>query len=137
MHKDINLFNKGGINVLKQLKKRTSGFTIIEVMIVLAIAGLILLIVFLAVPALQRNARNTQRRNDVARLLAAVQEYVNNNNGNLPTTSSAIPATALSNFGSASQFNTTVSLGLYNINNVAWSYSTVATATTDPANINR
>jgi prepilin-type N-terminal cleavage/methylation domain-containing protein len=36
-----------------------TGFTIIEVMIVLAIAGLILLIVFLAVPALEREARNT------------------------------------------------------------------------------
>ena len=42
-------------------KKRAEGFTIIEVLIVLAIAGLILLVVFLAVPALQRNARNTQR----------------------------------------------------------------------------
>jgi prepilin-type N-terminal cleavage/methylation domain-containing protein len=38
--------------MLKKLKKSDSGFTIIEVMIVLAIAGLILLIVFLAVPAM-------------------------------------------------------------------------------------
>ncbi|HSX43707.1 MAG TPA: type II secretion system protein, partial [Candidatus Saccharimonadales bacterium] len=68
--------------------KRTEGFTIIEVLIVLAIAGLILLIVFLAVPALQRNSRNTQRRNDVAKLLAAVQEYSNNNRGILPATGS-------------------------------------------------
>ncbi|HPW47952.1 MAG TPA: prepilin-type N-terminal cleavage/methylation domain-containing protein, partial [Candidatus Saccharibacteria bacterium] len=36
-------------------KKDQKGFTIIEVLIVLAIAALILLIVFLAVPALQRN----------------------------------------------------------------------------------
>jgi prepilin-type N-terminal cleavage/methylation domain-containing protein len=45
---------------MKQLykQKREAGFTIIEVLIVLAIAALILLIVFLAVPALQRNARN-------------------------------------------------------------------------------
>jgi prepilin-type N-terminal cleavage/methylation domain-containing protein len=40
-------------NIYKQ--KRQQGFTIIEVLIVLAIAALILLIVFLAVPALQRN----------------------------------------------------------------------------------
>ena len=40
--------------MLNKLKKSDKdGFTIIEVMIVLAIAGLILLIVFLAVPALQ------------------------------------------------------------------------------------
>jgi len=71
------------------LKRRVaSGFTIIEVMIVLAIAGLIMLIVFLAVPALQRNAHNTSIKNDVSSVLGAVNEYENNNNGNLPTTAS-------------------------------------------------
>jgi prepilin-type N-terminal cleavage/methylation domain-containing protein len=71
--------------MLSKLKKsRSEGFTIIEVMIVLAIAALILLIVFLAVPGLQRNSRNTQRKNDVAAILAGVSEFVNNNNGQLP-----------------------------------------------------
>jgi prepilin-type N-terminal cleavage/methylation domain-containing protein len=65
----------------KLLEKREEGFTIIEVLIVLAIAGLIMLIVFLAVPALQRNSRNTQRTNDAARMAAAVNECLNNNNG--------------------------------------------------------
>lgn len=64
--------------------KREEGFTIIEVLIVLAIAGLIMLIVFLAVPALQRNSRNTQRRNDIASLLGAYSEEINNNNGTVP-----------------------------------------------------
>ena len=73
-------------NVYKQ--KREQGFTIIEVLIVLAIAALIFLIVFLAVPALQRNSRNTSRKSDVANILAAVNEYVSNNNGTLPTTCS-------------------------------------------------
>jgi prepilin-type N-terminal cleavage/methylation domain-containing protein len=70
---------------LQQAKQR--GFTIIEVLIVLAIAGLILLVVFLAVPALQRNSRNTQYRNEASRLLGATQEFVNNNNGTLPAAS--------------------------------------------------
>ena len=70
----------------QQLRKNARGFTIIEVMIVLAIAGLILLIVFLAVPALQRNSRNTQRKNDVSTILGSVNEYTSNNNGTLPTT---------------------------------------------------
>src|SRR5581483_2793412 len=66
--------------MLNKLKiKGQSGFTIIEVLIVLAIAGLILLIVFLAVPALQRNSRDTQRKNDVSRILGAAQEVINNN----------------------------------------------------------
>ncbi len=67
----------------KPLNKK--GFTIIEVLIVLAIAGLILLIVFLAVPALQRNARNTQRKNDAAALQSAMANFSSNNNGSLPT----------------------------------------------------
>lgn len=72
------------------LRKKLEGFTIIEVLIVLAIAGLILLIVFLAVPALQRNSRNTQRRNDVATYLGAVQEYLSNNNGAIPTSAAHV-----------------------------------------------
>ncbi|MDQ5885874.1 MAG: hypothetical protein QG628_271 [Patescibacteria group bacterium] len=71
--------------MLNKIKNRKQeGFTIIEVLIVLAIAGLILLIVFLAVPALQRNSRNTQRKNDVAAIGGALSEYANNNNGRLP-----------------------------------------------------
>jgi prepilin-type N-terminal cleavage/methylation domain-containing protein len=67
------------------IKNKNKGFTIIEVMIVLAIAGLILLIVFLAVPALQRNARNTQRKTDASAIASAVNEYIDNNNGSLPS----------------------------------------------------
>ena len=66
-----------------KLQKNVKGFTIIEVLIVLAIAGLIMLIVFLAVPALQRNSRNTQRSNDAARGAGAINECLTNNNGNL------------------------------------------------------
>lgn len=74
--------------MLNNLKKKTNtqGFTIIEVMIVLAIAGLIILIVLLAVPALQRNGRNTAIKNDVSAITAAVAEYGSNNEGALPTT---------------------------------------------------
>lgn len=68
--------------MLNKLKKSQSeGFTIIEVMIVLAIAALILLIVFLAVPALQRNSRNTGRKSDVGRVASALNNWVSNNNG--------------------------------------------------------
>lgn len=70
----------------QKTKKLNSGFTIIEVLIVLAIAGLILLIVFLAVPALQRSARNTQRKNDAAAIGGAVANYISNNSGTLPAT---------------------------------------------------
>jgi prepilin-type N-terminal cleavage/methylation domain-containing protein len=69
-----------------QLKRNKKGFTIIEVMIVLAIAGLIMAIVFLAVPALQRNAHNNSRRSDASHLAGLVNEYAANHAGALPTT---------------------------------------------------
>jgi len=68
-----------------QNTKRKDGFTIIEVLIVLAIAGLIMLIVFLAVPALQRSSRNTQAKNAASAVLSSVSEYQSVNNGQLPT----------------------------------------------------
>lgn len=70
------------LNKIRKSKK-TEGFTIIEVMIVLAIAGVIMGIVFIAIPALQRNARNEQRNADASRALAAVGECLGNKNGQI------------------------------------------------------
>lgn len=75
--------------MLKKLKQSNRGFTIIEVLIVLAIAGLIMLIVFLAVPALQRNQRNTSRKQDATRVGGAVTNFIANNNGTAPRTAAA------------------------------------------------
>jgi prepilin-type N-terminal cleavage/methylation domain-containing protein len=89
----------------KVQSKKEEGFTIIEVLIVLAIAGLILLIVFLAVPALQRNARNTGRRDDAGRFGAAVNDYVANRNGTMPN--DAQSGTIFTDMGNTSQYATT------------------------------
>lgn len=70
--------------------RAAKGFTIIEVVLVLAIAGLIFLMVFLALPALQRNQRDTQRRSDAAQLLAAIQQYKANNQNAIPFTPHAV-----------------------------------------------
>lgn len=61
------------------------GFTIIEVVLVLAIAGLIFLMVFIALPALQRNQRDTQRKNDLSRVQSAINSFQANNRGAIPT----------------------------------------------------
>ncbi len=104
----------------KTTDQKRDGFTIIEVLIVLTIAGLILLIVFMAVPALQRNSRNTQRRQDVASLLSAVSDYQSNHAGQLPNTSGQ--------FNGGNQFASTYpNLGYYTTPpNVQWSYSGTA-----------
>lgn len=73
---------------MNQVKKNNKGFTIIEVVLVLAIAGLIFLMVFVALPALQRNQRDTARKSDVATISAAVTTYTGNNRGDFPNDTS-------------------------------------------------
>lgn len=63
---------------------KTKGFTIIEVVLVLAIAGLIFLVVFLALPALQRGQRDTQRKQDLGKFMSQITAYTSNNQGLLP-----------------------------------------------------
>lgn len=69
------------------IRKKETGFTIIEVVLVLAIAGLIFLMVFIALPALQRNQRDTQRKNDLSRAMTALNSFASNNRGAVPTES--------------------------------------------------
>lgn len=71
---------------MKRLHKSLSqqGFTIVETMIVLALAGLILLIVFEAIPTLERSGRNDQRKQDVTIMLQAVLHYELSNSGDFP-----------------------------------------------------
>ncbi len=94
--------------MLKKLRQQNQGFTIIEVLIVLAIAGLILLIVFLAVPALQRNARNTTKRSDASKALGAVGEFVANNNGTVPATGNVGTLQTAANLSSGTTITSTI-----------------------------
>jgi len=70
---------------MQSTNRKTKGFTIIEVVLVLAIAGLIFLVVFLALPALQRGQRDTQRKQDLGRFMSQLTAYQSNNQGQLPT----------------------------------------------------
>jgi type IV pilus assembly protein PilA len=83
------------------IQHKEKGFTIIEVVLVLAIAGLIFLMVFIALPALQRNQRDTARKNDVASVASGVTTYTGNNRGTFPTT------TTLSSYVTDVSSNTT------------------------------
>lgn len=71
-------------------QKKQSGFTIIEVVLVLAIAGLIFLMVFIALPALQRNQRDDQRKRDLGKVKTQLTNYMSSNRGNIPTTAEAL-----------------------------------------------
>lgn len=111
--------------------RKESGFTIIEVLIVLAIAGLIMLIVFLAVPSLQRNSRNTQRKNDASAISSAIANYISNNGGTLPTstTVTGMPTNTIGITGGSGSNIEQAKLGFYTPPTVA----KIKFATTVPA----
>jgi prepilin-type N-terminal cleavage/methylation domain-containing protein len=99
---------------------RLKGFTIIEVVLVLAIAGLIFLMVFVALPTLQRNQRDSQRREDVSRFIAQLNSYATNNNGAIPTNLPALTSfkssyLQWSSVPATSEFNDPQSGNPYNI----------------------
>ncbi|HMQ96094.1 MAG TPA: hypothetical protein PKD19_02635 [Candidatus Saccharibacteria bacterium] len=60
-------------------KQSSTGFTIIEVVLVLAIAALIFLMVFVALPTLQRNQRDSERKTDAGIVSTAVTDFVSSN----------------------------------------------------------
>lgn len=82
----------------KQNINSKEGFTIIEVVLVLAIAGLIFLMVFIALPALQRSQRDTQRRDDMARFLSQLNQYQANNAGRVPAADTGGYNTFIANY---------------------------------------
>lgn len=68
------------------------GFTIIEVVLVLAIAGLIFLMVFVALPSLQSSQRDTTRKNNYSLIGTAVENYKSAHGGKLPSDWASIAA---------------------------------------------
>ncbi len=63
------------------------GFTLIEILVVIAIIALLAAVVFVALDPVTRfgDARNSRRWNDVNSILTATHEYIVDNDGNLPT----------------------------------------------------
>lgn len=76
-----------------KVQQQQRGFTIIEVVLVLAIAGLIFLMVFIALPALQASQRDTQRKSDVARINTQLSNYQSSNRGKIPATGDVVGGT--------------------------------------------
>lgn len=78
---------------IKTLKKDNRGFTLLEVLLVVAILAILAGIVILAInPKRQLSVtRNTQRRVDVNTILNATYQYMLNNNGDVPSTITTTP----------------------------------------------
>ena len=83
--------------------KNQNGFTIVEIMIVIAIAGLIVSLVFVAAPALQRGGRDQARKTDVSLVNQAVISYQANNNRAIESAANLNTATGNITFGHYTQ----------------------------------
>lgn len=69
----------------KNMKSKTRGFSIIEVALVLGIAGLIFMMVFVALPSLWTSQRDADRKAKVVEFVTKIKEYQTNNaRGALP-----------------------------------------------------
>ena len=65
--------------------KKTRGFTIVEIALVLGIAGLIMVMAFVALPSLWSSQRDADRRANVMNLISALKTFqTNNSRGALP-----------------------------------------------------
>jgi len=60
------------------------GFTMIEAALVIAIAGLIFLMIFIAVPWLRATQRDAERREDLIYFIEEVKNFQRKNRGTLP-----------------------------------------------------
>jgi prepilin-type N-terminal cleavage/methylation domain-containing protein len=69
---------------MHSLKKRQSGFTIVELLIVIVVIGILATLVIVTFAGIQQKARNTKRQTDVNALASHVEAYYASN-GKYPT----------------------------------------------------
>lgn len=80
--------------MLKQLRKE-SGFTIIELLIVIAIIGILATLVLTNFQGAQAKGRDTVRKNDINSLYQKLEEYYNENGSYVNTAVSTANASTL------------------------------------------
>ena len=76
------------MNIRKKFKS-ISGFTLLELIIVMSILGVLATVFVASYPASQRRARDSVRMTDLNQYKVALEVFANRNNGNYPNSSGA------------------------------------------------
>lgn len=61
-------------------KKQIKGFTLVELIVVIAVVGILMAIILVAYPAYQTRARNNERKSDLTQLATALEAYAQRRN---------------------------------------------------------
>ena len=75
---------KSKLRKFGSVKRRVSGFTLIELIIVMAVIGGMGTIFLTTFPASQQRARDTNRKSDLKQFQVALEIFANKNTGNYP-----------------------------------------------------
>jgi prepilin-type N-terminal cleavage/methylation domain-containing protein len=81
---------------MKRLSKKEQGFTLIEIVIVIAIAAALILLVFLAVSGAQKSKRDQITKTSAGEVGAALENWESNNGGVAPATNTALGTSYIS-----------------------------------------
>ncbi|OGM25164.1 hypothetical protein A2627_00135 [Candidatus Woesebacteria bacterium RIFCSPHIGHO2_01_FULL_39_28] len=76
-------------------KTATTGFTIVELLIVLAVLGVMVGFFLVTFPGARASARDTQRRSDLKQFQTGLESFANRNNGLYPSRNVTTPTSTL------------------------------------------
>ncbi len=73
-----------GLKNIKKLKNKESGFTIVELLIVIVIIGILAALVIVAYTGIQNRARDAQGQTDAQAIVKKAEAYAADNDGKYP-----------------------------------------------------
>lgn len=80
----IARYNENKLRMLGSNNKLSEGFTIPELIIVIAVIGFFATALLITFPASQKRATDTERKNDIGQYRISLESYANVNNGLYP-----------------------------------------------------